>query len=138
MSMCYWMNEGVGIRCDDIYGRLDKHKCYLAVCEQLTNEEIDEAEFDIDDFLYGYAFENIADFLCHLDDDDIFTFGDSGDGQYYLLYPPSFPWERGDNEPQTIEEVHEKIVKVLLKATDLTPEEAEALIDDDIYEYGCG
>lgn len=138
MSMSYWMNEGVGIRCDDIFDHLDKHKCYLVVQEQLPDEEIDEEGFELDDFLYGNAFENIADFLCCLDDDDIFTFGDNGDGQYYFLYPPSYPWGRRENEPKSLEEVHSRIVSILLKVTDLTPQEAEALIDDDIYEYGCG
>ena len=138
MSMSYWMNEGVGIRCDDIFDHLDKHKCYLVVQEQLPDEEIDEEGFELDDFLYGDAFENIADFLCCLDDDDIFTFGDSGDGQYYFLYPPTYPWGRREKEPKSLEEVHSRIVSILLKVTDLTPQEAEALIDDDIYEYGCG
>jgi hypothetical protein len=52
----------------------------LSSKEQLPDEEIDEEGFELDDFLYGNAFENIADFLCCLDDDDIFTFGDSGMG----------------------------------------------------------
>jgi hypothetical protein len=46
----------------------------LSSKEQLPDEEIDEEGFELDDFLYGNAFENIADFLCCLDDDDIFTF----------------------------------------------------------------
>jgi len=138
MSMCYWMNEGVGVRGSDIYWNLDKHKCFLAVKSQLPDEDINEDKFDLDDYLHGEVFQNIGDFLCHLDDDGIFTYGDDGDGQSYFLYPPSYPWNRSDNEPQTLAEVHEKLIKVILKVTNLSMEEAEELIDDDIYEYGCG
>ena len=47
MSMCYWMNEGVGVRASKIYPHLDKHKCFIAVFNQLPDEEIEEDDFDI-------------------------------------------------------------------------------------------
>ena len=35
-------------------------------------------------------------------------------------------------------EVHERVIKAVLRLCDMTREQVEALIDDDIYDYGCG
>ena len=51
---------------------------------------------------------------------------------------PTYPWERADNEPTSIEEVHERIVAAVLCLCDMTAEQVNALIDDDIYDLGCG
>lgn len=138
MSVCYWMNQGVGIRASQLYPHLNSHKCYVAVCQQLQDEEIDENEFELEDYLYGEPFQNLGDFMCHLDNTNVMTYGDNGDGEYYFYYAPSYPWERLDNEPLSLTEVHERIVDAVVKVTDLTRKQADALIDDDIYEYGCG
>lgn len=138
MSMCYWMNEGIGITASRLYPHLDMHKCRLLLRALLPNEEIPDDDFDIDDYMYGNSFDNIGEFLCLLDDTNTMTYGDSGDGEYYFLYAPSYPWDRKDNEPISLQEVHERIIDVVLKVTNLTRRQAEDLIDDDIYEYGCG
>lgn len=138
MSMCYWMNEGVGVRASKIYPHLDKHKCFIAVFNQLPDEEIEEDDFDIEDFLYGDPFSNLGDFMCHLDDSDTFTYGEDGYSESYLLYPPSYPWNRKENEPADVAEVHKRLVKIILQITNLTEQQAQKLIEDDMYEYGCG
>lgn len=51
---------------------------------------------------------------------------------------PSYPWERTENEPSSIAEVHERVIKAVLRLCDMTREQVETLIDDDIYDYGCG
>lgn len=106
--------------------------------EQLPGEEISEDGFDIDDYLYGEPFENLADVFTFCDDTDSLTYGDNGDGESYFYYPPSYPWERTENEPSSIVEVHERVIKAVLRLCDMTREQVEALIDDDIYDYGCG
>ena len=138
MSLCYWWNEGIGIRTESIYPFLDKLKCIAEVKAQLPGEEIDEESFDIDDFLYGYVFENLGDFLCHGDDSGLMTWGDNGDGEYFFFYTPSYPWERRENEPTSIQEVHEHIINAVLRLCNMSREEIEAMIDDDIAEIGYG
>lgn len=137
MSMCYWMNEGIGIRSSKLYPFLDAHKCYVAVVSQLPDEDINEDDFELDDFFYGEPFENLGDFMCYQDNTGTLTFGDNGNGESYFLYVPSYPWERAENEPLSLAEVHERIIDAVLKVTNLTREEVDILIDDDIYEYGC-
>lgn len=138
MSLCYWWNEGIGIRVDNIYPFLDKQKCIAEIKAQLPDEEIEEETFDIDDFLYGEVFENLGDFLCHVDDSNLMTWGDTGDGEYFFFYTPSYPWERRENEPSSIQEVHEHIIKAVQRICDMSAEEIEAIIDNDIAEVGCG
>ena len=138
MSKIYWINQGIGVRSSELYPHLDSHKCFVAVCQQLPNEEINEDEFELDDFFYGRVFENLGDFMCHLDDADVLTYGDNNCGESYFYYPPSYPWERTDNEPLSLTDVHERIIDAIVKVTNLTRKQADALIDDDIYEYGCG
>lgn len=138
MSMCYWLNEGIGIRSSSIYPYLDKHKCFEAVSKQLPDEKIEEDNFDIDSFLYGNPFEHLGDFMYCLDDSDTFIYESGEDGESYCLYPPSYPWDRKWNEPDSITEVHKRLVKIILQITNLTEQQAESLIDDNIYEVGCG
>lgn len=138
MSLCYWWNEGIGVRCEDIYPILDDKKCIAEIRAQLPDEEIDEEGFDIDDYFYGEPFENLADLLCHVDDSGLMTYGDTGDGEYFFFYTPSYPWERRENEPQSIEEVHEHIINAVLRLSSATREQIEAIIDNDISEVGYG
>ena len=138
MSMIYWMNEGIGIRASDLYPHLDRHKCCLFVRSELPGEVIPEEGFDLEDYMGFEVYDNLGDFMCHVDDSGMMTYGDSGDGESYFLYPPSYPWCLRENEPMSPQAVHDIIVRAVLKVTNLTEEQAEALIDDDIYEYGCG
>lgn len=139
MSMCYWICQGIGIRTNELYSFLNKDKCVSEILRQLPDEQIDASNyFDIDDYFYGEPFENMGDLLCHVDDTDSMTYGDNGDGEYFFYYIPSYPWERRENEPESIEEVHNRIYLAVQKLCDISREEVEELIDDDIYEYGCG
>lgn len=138
MSVCHWICEGIGINTDDVIGKINVKKCIKFLKEQLPDEEIDEKDFDIDDFLYGQPFDNFGDVLCHCDDTNTLTYGDNGEGEYYFFYTTSYPWERRENEPTSIEEVHERIIAAVQKLCDLTSDQIEKLIQDDLYEYGCG
>ena len=138
MSTVYWMCEGIGIRTNDLYPFLNERKCINAIKEQLPDEEIDADDFDIDDYFYGEPFQNLGDLLCHVDDTNSLTYGDNGDGEYYFYYTPSYPWDRGENEPSSIAEVHERIISAVLRLCDMSREKIEEIIDDDIYDYGCG
>ena len=60
------------------------------------------------------------------------------DGGAYFYYPPSMPWHRTDSEPDTLDEVHKRIIKAVQVITDLTDEEIEQMIDDDLYVVGIG
>lgn len=42
------------------------------------------------------------------------------------------------NEPSSIAEVHERIISAVLRLCDMSREKIEEIIDDDIYDYGCG
>lgn len=138
MSMTYWMNEGIGVDSDTIWKHLDMHKCYRLIANWYPEDLPDESEFDLDDYFGGNPFENLGDFLCHIDDSGAMSWGDNGNGVYYFLYTPSYPWNRRENEPKSIQEVHEIIVAAILKVTNLSRDDADRLIDDDIYEMGCG
>lgn len=146
MSVCYWMIEGIGIDVEKLRPHLNKRKLINFLVKQYPEEKEvlhwkgrrDIKEFDIDDYLHGDLFDNLADLLTHCDDTDTLTWGDDGDGGVYFYYPPSMPWHRRDNEPKSQEEVHERIVDAVMVITDLSEAEIEKLIDDDIYAMGCG
>ncbi len=146
MSVSYWMIEGIGIDTDKIEPLINKEKLAKMLLEQLPDDEdllkIIEGkkydELDVRDFLYGEPFENLGDLLTHCDDTDSITYGDDGDGGAYFYYPPSMPWHRVLNEPDTLEEVHRRIIKAVQVITDLPSEEIETMIDDDLYVVGIG
>lgn len=63
---------------------------------------------------------------------------DNGDGEHYFYYTRSYPWERRNNEPQSIEEVYERIIAAVIRICDISPDDIRVLVDEDIYDYGCG
>lgn len=146
MSVSYWMIEGVGIDTDKIEPFLDKEKLVQMLLEQLPDdEELLEIsvnkkydELDVRDFLYGNLFQNLGDLLTHCDDTDSITYGDDGESGSYFYYPPSMPWHRTETEPETLEEVHRRIIKAVQAVTNLSTSKIETMIDDDLYVVGIG
>lgn len=145
MSMCHWICQGIGIRTNDLYPHLNSRKCAEFLNRMIPrkniDEEIDPNSFNvsyIDEYFYGEPFDNLGELLCHADDTGTMTYGDNGDSEYYFYYIPSYPWERRGNEPSSIQEVHDRIIDAVLVLCDMSRAEVDALIDDDIYDYGCG
>ena len=146
MSVEYWLISGVGVDIYDITPHINNRKLIDVILRQCPdNEDIKQWEhrkdidkFDMEEFMYGSPFQNFADLLTHCDDTDTLTFGEDGDGGIYLYYPPSMPWERTKNEPDSIEEVHRRLINVIQAITDMGENEIRAVIDDDIYVVGCG
>lgn len=147
MSTSYWVVEGIGIGGSKVAEHLNKRKVINELIKLFPDDkELLEwrnkrilTDFEPDDYTaYGNCgFNCFSDFLTHLDDTDTLTFGDVGD-EDYLYYPPSMPWHRLENEPQSAEEVYSRIVSVVMKITDLTEKEILEMINPDIYEVGCG
>lgn len=62
----------------------------------------------------------------------LFESGSSED-EDYLFYPRKYPWKMKKDEPKTIQKVHEIIIDTVLLVCDMTREQVENLINDDIY-----
>lgn len=146
MSVSYWMIEGVGIDVDKIKPHLNNEKLVQLLSEQLPDDEIvneimekgSYSDLDINDFMYGEPFDNLGDLLTHCFDSNSLSYGDDGESGAYLYYPPSLPWQRTENDPETLEEVHRRIIKAVQRVTDLTVEEINGMIDDELYVVGIG
>lgn len=146
MSVSYWMIEGVGIDVEKVKPHFNNEKLAQLLAEQLPDDEIvieimekgSFSDLDINDFMYGEPFDNLADLLSHCDDSNSLTYGDDGESGAYLYYPPSLPWERTENDPDTLEEVHRRIIKAVQRVTDLSDEEIDQMIDDELYVVGIG
>lgn len=146
MSVSYWMIEGVGLNAADIESHINKEKAARFFSEQFPEEADlkdmvltgDFSSFDMEEYYYGNGFENLADVLCHCDDTDSLTFGDDGEGTAYFYYPPSMPWHHTPDEPQTEQEVIDRIIKAVQKITDMTEEEIKKIIDNNLYVVGIG
>lgn len=145
MSMCYWMCEGIGVRCDDVYRYLDMNKCLSEIkklfpddesLNEYTADTFDENAFD--DLMYGDFFQCVGDFLSQLDDAGVLSYGDNGDGQSFCYYSPKYPWYVTDNDPKSLQEARDLVKAVIRKVCDIDEESLEKILDDDIYEYGCG
>lgn len=137
MSMTYWMCEGIGIDTDSIRKYLDKKKCIKFLRKQLPGEEINEEQFDLEDYLCASPFDSLGELLCCCDDTSTLTYVGNGDGTYYFYYTPSYPWDRKENEPQSVKEVHKRIIAAVKKICTVSTNELEKIINDEIYDYGC-
>lgn len=145
MSMTYWMIEGVGIEMSKVKDHIDSRKLAEKLHEMLPEDaELtdiirteDYARVDIGNYLQR-TFDNLAELFTHCDDTDTLTCGDDNDGQEFLYYPPSMPWEQTENEPKDLKETHRRIVHAVQALTTLSEAEIESMIDDDIYAIGFG
>lgn len=146
MSISYWMIDGIGIDTDKLRGKLDYKKVVDLLVKWWGEDddllEMQETacydELDLDSFFDGAFCDNLGDFLCMCDDKKVMTYGDNGDGGVYFYYPPSMPWQRGPNEPKSIDEVHQCIIKAVQCVTNLTEDDIEVMINDDLYVVGIG
>lgn len=108
---------GIGICCEDIEIYLDRDKCIKAAQEFSPNPiEVDGRIFNIHDYIQGNPFDGMGELLCKCDftGTTIYAYDDWGCSYFY--YPPTFPWNRLKNEPQSIKEVHDIIIKSVGKA----------------------
>ena len=48
------------------------------------------------------------------------------------------PWHQTDTEPQSLEEVHKRIINAVQKITSLSNEDIAKMIDDELYVVGFG
>lgn len=148
--MDYWVINGIGINTNDIRPHLNQGKLLDFLAEQLPDDEdvikwvaLREETgkcpaFDINDFFYGKPFANLADLLTFCDDTDTLTYDDDNEGSSYFYYPPSMPWELREDDPKTIEEVHQRIVAAVQKVTGLTADNIESMVDNEIYVVCAG
>lgn len=138
MSMEVWVCEGIGLRSSAIYPHLDMNKCCMEIQKQLSGVEISRNRFDLDDFLCCDPYCGLGDFLASLDDTNTMTYGDNGNGETFFYYTRCYPWEQLWNEPKSIDDVHQRIIRAVSKVCNLSPDEIDKLIEDDIYEEGYG
>lgn len=146
MSVSHWLIEGIGIDANDIVPYIKTRKILQVFRDQFPEEAHlnrmlmtgNYSSFDMEEYLYGNGFENIADILCHCDDTDTLTFCDDGEGNSYFYYPPSMPWHHTKNEPQSEQEVIDRIVRAVQKIADMTRDQIEKIIDTDLYVVGFG
>lgn len=139
MSMDCWGVRGIGIVANKIEPYLNVDKCINLIREQTNDEVIPEKDdFDIRDYLYGDLFENLGDLLCTCDDTNTLTWDDGNDWSYYFLYIPPYPWDYRENEPDSIQEVHRRIIAAIQKVCNMSEADIENLIDDDINDVYWG
>lgn len=142
MGVSYWAIIGIGIDAERLYPYLNPVKC-----AEFLNKEQDDLHFTpemcTEDKLQFYLrdlecpFEHFADMLTFCDDTDTLTFSTDECGDSYFYYPPSFPWDAVKNEPKSLEEVHQRIANAVNCLCDISREELEGLIDNDLYII-CG
>lgn len=140
--MEYWVIRGVGICADDVV--LNDLKLRTFLLEQFRDDmdtinEINRMEtIDINAFLYGEPYSNIAELLTECDDTGTMTYDDDGEGYSYFLFAPRMPWEFKNGMPMTIDQCHDIIVRAVQKVSDMTREQILGIIDDHLHVVGSG
>lgn len=146
MSTSYWMIEGIGLDADKVRLKLNNEKVVKLLVQQRPEDDNLKGmlesksfeDFNFEAYMDGTLFDNLADLLAFCDDTDSITCGMDGCGGSYFYYPPAMPWHHVANEPQSAEEVHERIIAAVQCVTDLTADEIDKMIDDDLYIIGIG
>ena len=106
---------------------IDTKKLNNFLQKELPGMNIPEA-VNIEDLTHGQPYSCLGEVFASLDNTNTLTF----DGDF-LFYPQSFPWERTDNEPETIDDVHNNIIKAVQIIVNLEEKNIIKLIDDTLY-----
>lgn len=139
---------GIGICMDEIKDRIDNRKMVEYLIEQLPDmaEELRKilnseellAAFDIEDYMQSTPYYYVAEIFASLDDSHWLCYDDASGGTEYLYFRPVYPWQIDDACPRSIDEVHQLLISVISQLTDMTAEEIEAVIDDDLSDWYFG
>jgi hypothetical protein len=109
----------------------EKHRFSTLSNEKQVDLILDEYVTELDEKLPGL--------LIQMDHKQVLCWATNGDGEYYLLYPPRYPWqESGGFKSQADVIEYIRCIAQLFCRDDVTEEEVRALIDPDVYEVGCG
>lgn len=146
MSSETWIIAGVGLNVDKIVKYINKEKLAKQLAYLIPeNEKLikiaisgDYESIDLDDLLFDLPYDNLAELLTHCDCTDVMTYSDDGRGSSYFYYSPTMPWQRTDFEPASLDELHSRIICAIQSITDLSWEEIDGIIDDDLYVPCCG
>ena len=137
MSSSYSATIGIGINAKELIDYINPQKC-IDFISVLTEGKIkpELKGFDINDYLCRDIcnIDSFAELLTYCDETGVLLYSiDNEESREFLLYSPSYPWERCEDEPESIEDVHKLIIKTVKVICDLSDEEIEKLIDDEIY-----
>ncbi len=139
MSMDYWGIVGYGLCLNDIEEYINREKFNQVVRDINPNLQFDEDDVFDDDTFCGGIYVNLAHFFTELDTNNNFCYEDNGDGECYLLFEPSYPWETNyrKREPKTKEEVKERLINLLTPFYNMPINILKEKIDY-INTMGCG
>lgn len=143
MSVVHWICKGIGVRSSEVYPFLNQKKCLAELKKLLPDDEdvqninIEFDDFDINDFMHGEPYMYLGHFLSQLDTSMLLSYGEA-DNESFCYYSPRYPWDISENDPKSLSEARALVKNVIRKVCDIDNERLEKLIDDDIYEYGCG
>ena len=154
MSLEYWACEGIGFEQKAIAPFLDAGKLEELIrsseeIEPVDNEFKIEHNFEsinneekvrllLDEFAYQDNYQ-LAGLLAMQNEERVLICTTDGEGAYYLIYPPRYPWEN-TGEFRSQEELVEYIVEFVMQfcRRDVSVQEITDIVDVDIYEVGCG
>lgn len=150
MSLEYWSFSGIGVEVMRFLPFISKEKLAHFLEDKFSDDKevrwllhsnmfrnlsaVDFVKME----LCNCVFDNPADMFTFCDDTDSLCCGCNSEGDWYLYYPPSMPWQLTENEPDSVEEVHRRIITAILRLVDLAPSEIESQIDDELNVIGCG
>jgi len=136
MSVETYIIEGIGVKTKQLRPYLNDENCIAFLKEYDATIVIDEDSFNINDYISGKPFKNLSELLYFCDYSDCLRCDGDGNGEDYLYYPPKYPWQLKENDPRSIEEAHKLLIETIQRICDISREDVEALIDDDLYEVG--
>lgn len=153
MSNSHWICEGIGFEQSVLEPLLDGDKLLKLLREEYSCEEITDEDFG-DDYTCSTNEEKVGilmdcfvvnedyqlpELLTKKDEKNVLSWGSDSEGKYFLLYAPRYPWdESGGFKSQ--EEVIQYICDLVRPycRDDVSDADIRAIVDPDIYAYGCG
>ena len=154
MSQMYWLCQGIGFEQGAVTPYLDAEKLENLIKERAEESKVtgefkrayeydqkdnaDQVQLLMDQIVCNETYQ-LAGLLASENEESVFIGVTDGDGQYFLLFPPRYPWEN-TGEFLSQEVLAEYITDFVLQfcRDDVSRQDIIGIIDADIYEVGCG
>jgi len=144
LSDIQWPITGLGVSLYDIRDMLDAEKI-RALLQKHSTGVLDESHEEFQEYqnasnedrfdLLECDLEESNDFTCGFlamdDERNLLVSANDNEGGFYLMYEPSYPWERRDNDFTSEEDARQYICDFLMRfmLPEVTAEQVQEKID---------
>lgn len=128
--------RAIGLEVSSFSSFVDEGKVKKLFDEKGLTEDVTGGDYNYENCLKLFRAESFAELLYNLDETDCLSYRTYREDEQYLFYEPTFPWERKEEEPETLEDAQEMIIRMIQKVTNVSADQILSMINYELFVEG--